>query len=310
MAVRQSAHVGLAYMQAQRFFQSPQCWHFQHGPIDLTVHADGDVDCVQAAHTHAWDQFQNILPSLVQELALLRQAIQFRASNPLRGAIARSMWQACAPLAQPSLTHPEGFITSMAAVAGAVAQFVLASYQRAGIRRAWINNGGDIALYLTDETSVQIGLVSDIARAMAQSPASELVFDGQLQIHAGMPVRGVATSGWRGRSQSLGIADSVTVLAATAAQADAAATLIANAVNLDHPAIVRRPANQLRDDSDLGARLVTVEVPKLAPADIAKALTRGQRYAQELQTQGLIFAALLCCQGQTEVVGHEACLHV
>ena len=43
----------------------------------------------------------------------------------------------------------------------------------------------------------------------------------------GSPVRGVATSGWRGRSHSLGIADSVTVLAATAAMADAAATVIA-----------------------------------------------------------------------------------
>ena len=49
-------------------------------------------------------------------------------------------------------------------------------------------------------------------------------------------MRGIATSGWRGRSFSLGIADAVTVLAATAAEADAAATMIANAVDLPgHP---------------------------------------------------------------------------
>ena len=35
-----------------------------------------------------------------------------------------------------------------------------------------------------------------------------------------MPHRGVATSGWRGRSHSLGIADSVTVVARNAAAAD------------------------------------------------------------------------------------------
>jgi len=295
-------------MHAHRQALDAHRWHFQHGPIDLVIQADGDADGVQAAHDAAWVAFQPMLPSLVQELPLLRQAVHAQAHNPLRGAIARSMWQACAPLAVPSATHPEGFITAMAAVAGAVAQAVLTCYQRPGIARAWVNNGGDIALHLSPDTSVRVGLVSDIARAWAQSPLSELVLDGALHVDAALPVRGIATSGWRGRSHSLGIADSVTVLAASAAQADAAATLIANAVNVDDPRIVRRPAHTLRDDSDLGARLVTVEVPPLSQAQVARALARGQAYAQALQAQGLIHAALLCCQGQTEVAGHEACL--
>jgi ApbE superfamily uncharacterized protein (UPF0280 family) len=189
-----------------------------------------------------------------------------------------------------------------------VAQAVLACYTGAGIHRAWVNNGGDIALHLTPDTSVRIGLVSDIARAWAESPLNDLVLDGTLHIRAEVPVRGIATSGWRGRSQSLGIADSVTVLAATAPQADAAATLIANAVNVDDPRIVRQPAHHLRDDADLGARPVTVDVPPLSPAHIERALARGRTYAQQLQARGLIYAALLCCQGQTEVTGHEACL--
>jgi ApbE superfamily uncharacterized protein (UPF0280 family) len=287
-------------MQAHRQALDPQRWHFQHGPIDLVIQADGDAACVQAAHEAAWAAFQPMLPSLVQELPQLRQAVQARSHNPLRGAIARTMWQACAPLATPCPTHPEGFITAMAAVAGAVAQAVLACYQGPGIARAWVNNGGDIALHLTPGTSVRIGVVSDIAHAWAQSPLSDLVFD--------MPVRGIATSGWRGRSQSLGIADSVTVLAATAAQADAAATLIANAVNVDDSRIVRQAANQLRDDADLGTRWVTVDVPPLSASQIDQALARGLAYAQQLQSQGLIHAALLCCQGQIEVAGHEACL--
>ena len=294
-------------MQAQRKLLDTG-WHFQHGPIDLIIQAEGEASCVHDAHEAAWAAFQGVLPSLVQELPQLRQAVQVGAPNPLRGAIARSMWQACAPLAQINARHDNGFITSMAAVAGAVAQAVLSHYQRSGIQRAWVNNGGDIALHLTPDTSARSGLVSDIARAWAQSPLNDLVMDGALNIEADMPVRGIATSGWRGRSHSLGIADSVTVLAATAAQADAAATLIANAVNVDDPRIVRQPANQLRDDTDLGDRLVTVQVPPLSSKQIVQALASGQAFAHQLQTAGLIHAALLCCQGRIEVVGHEACL--
>jgi hypothetical protein len=111
------------------------------------------------------------------------------------------------------------------------------------------------------------------------------------------PVRGVATSGWRGRSHSLGIADSVTVLAATAAQADAAATVVANAVNVAEACIRRAPASSLRDDSDLGERLVTVDVPPLPPALVQQALDSGLTMARHLQRDGLLQAALLACQG-------------
>ena len=84
-------------------------------------------------------------------------------------------------------------------------------------------------------------------------------------IEADDPARGIATSGRHGRSFSLGIADAVTVLARTAAQADAAATIIANAVDLPgHPAILRCPAHDLQPDSDLGARLVTRDVGDLS----------------------------------------------
>jgi len=136
----------------------------------------------------------------------------------------------------------------------------------------------------------------------------EFQVDGQLLVHAEMPVRGVATSGWRGRSQSLGIAETVTVLAATAAHADAAATLIGNAVNVNDVRIERCPADQVRDDTDLGERLVTLNVPPLDPGQILIALQQGRVYAERLRQQGLIFAALLSCQGQFAFSGHEACL--
>ena len=96
-------------------------------------------------------------------------------------------------------------------------------------------------------------------------------------------VRGIATSGRHGRSFSRGIADAVTVLAKTAAQADAAATIIANAVDLPgHPAILRMPANELQPDSDLGCRLVTRDVGALTEQEIEEALEAGRRRAQQL----------------------------
>jgi uncharacterized protein len=209
------------------------------------------------------------------------------------------MWRACAP-------YRTGFITPMAAVAGSVAQELIASYARPGVDRAWVNNGGDIALHLMPGQSVRVGLFADLAHweaalrdVYSDSEGSEgLATDAQCEISFEMPVRGIATSGWRGRSFSLGIADSVTVLAKTAAMADAAATVIANAVDVAHPGILRRPACDIRDDTDLGAMLVTVDVPRLSSDLVRQALAAGQRKAESLVAGGLIESAVLVCQGQ------------
>lgn len=270
-------------------------WHFQHGPIDLVIAAEGEAAAVTDAHEAAWLRFQPLLGELAVELHSLRQALQPGRPTTLEGAVARRMAAACAPFAGHI------FITPMAAVAGAVAQEIVAAYQRPGVRRAWVNNGGDIALHLADGASATVGLFSDLARldaaAAARTVAGQGTVDGRFTVHHDSPVRGVATSGWRGRSFSLGIADSVTVLAASAAQADAAATVIANAVNADHAAIRRQPANTLRDDTDLGGILVTTDVPALPPAVVARALDQGLRCARALQRQGLIVQAALVCQG-------------
>lgn len=258
--------------------------HWLHGPIELVIAVDGEADAVAAAHEAAWARFQTVLQELVDELPQLRAPVS-PGRCPLHGPVARRMWQACAAL-------PTDFITPMAAVAGAVAQEILGHYAREGVLRASVNNGGDIALHLRPGTHWRVGAVADIAHRRAPVDAAFLV-------QAADPVRGIATSGWRGRSHSLGIADAVTVLAATAAQADAAATLIANAVDADEPSIVRAPARSLRHDSDLGDRQVTVDVPPLAPAVIDAALQRGLARAVGLQSAGLIHAALLICQGRS-----------
>ncbi len=264
-------------------------WHFQHGPIDVVIGAKGRPDATEAGHARAWARFTSILDELVSELGQLKQAVNGPCA--LHGVVARRMWQACRP-------HCTVFITPMAAVAGSVAEELIACYAIDGITSAWVNNGGDIALHLVPGQALRIGLYADLKNLDAREIRDGISTDGQFEISSAMPVRGVATSGWRGRSFSLGIADSVTVLARTASEADAAASIIANAVNINDPGIKRQPACDMKDDSDLGKLPVTVDVPRLAPEKVQIALAAGWTKAEELRTRGLIWSAVLVCQGQ------------
>ncbi len=253
--------------------------HFQHGPIDLIVEAFGAPDRVAAAYDMAWARFQTILAELVNELPMLRAPLE---DATLRGVVARRMQAACTP-------HRAIFVTPMAAVAGAVADEVLAAMTAgAQLDKAYVNNGGDIAIHRVPGERFRTGIVT-----LGETPS----LDGFADLAPG--IGGIASSGWRGRSLSLGIADSVTVLARTAAAADVAATLIANAVDLDGPAVRREPASSLDPDSDLGERLVTVAVGPLPAAAVATALGRGLAVAEAMAGQGLIVAALLSLQGET-----------
>jgi ApbE superfamily uncharacterized protein (UPF0280 family) len=256
--------------------------HLQDGPIDLIVEAFGAG--VDAAYRAAAERFAIILDELCGELSLLRSG----ASRP-EGVVARRMWDAVQPFAR------EVFITPMAAVAGAVAEEVLGAMTAATkLQRAYVNNGGDIAVALAPGESLRIGMVD--------RPDQPGMF-GSLLLSAEQPVRGIATSGWRGRSFSLGIADAVTVLADTAAMADAAATIIANAVDLPgHAAIERKPARDLAPDSDLGSIPVTVAVGALSEAAKALALERGCHAAEMCLKRRLIHAAALHLGGQTRQV--------
>jgi hypothetical protein len=262
-------------------------WHFQHGPIDLIIGADGARPVVDAAIEACWREFGSVLRTLVSELPALRSA--WRADLKLAGPVARRMARACAPFARDWGL----FITPMAAVAGSVADELIECFRRPDMTRAYINNGGDIALHLTGDASFDVGMVTNV-----EAPA----LDGGLHIEAGDRIRGIATSGWRGRSLSLGIADSVTVLARDAAAADAAATIIANHVDVDHAAIERAPANSLRDDSDLGDRLVTVAVPPLPRTAVDAALDRGAECARRCIERGWVQATLLTLQGCTRML--------
>jgi ApbE superfamily uncharacterized protein (UPF0280 family) len=273
----------------------PERLHLQDGPIDLIVEAFGAPVAIDRAYAAAAKRFVTILHELCTELPLLRAAAEPR--TPPLGVVARRMWDAVLPFAA------ESFITPMAAVAGAVAEEVLGAMTiAADLSRAYVNNGGDIAVALAPGETLRIGMVD--------RPDRPLLF-GSLSLSADQPVRGIATSGWRGRSFSLGIADAVTVLADTAAMADAAATIIANAVDLPgHAAIERRPACDLAPENDLGERLVTVAVGTLSIAEIDRALARGCEVAEACLERRLIRAAALHLGERTRQVDGASVLQI
>ena len=259
--------------------------HLNDGPIDLIIMADGTPAEMAVAYAAAEARFATILNELCDELPLLRQP----AGRMPDGATARRMWRATIGFAD------ECFITPMAAVAGSVAEEILgAMTSAASLARASVNNGGDIAIHLARGQSYRIGLVD--------RPDRPSLF-AEAEIEFSAPVRGIATSGWRGRSFSLGIADAVTVLAKSASLADAAATIIANEVNLPgHPAITRVPACELQPDSDLGSLPVTRAVGFLRRDEIDSALARGVVKAAKLREQGVISACALHLAGCTRTV--------
>ena len=262
--------------------------HLQHGPIDLIIGADGAKEIRAFAFKAATQRFETVLEELVCELDLLRTPLRKNAPIP-EGHIAKRMHWATQP-------HSDTFITRMAAVAGSVADTILDAMVTAiPLNRAYVNNGGDIAIHLTPGTKFVMSMSDINGRDL-----------GRIMISHDQRIGGVATSGRHGRSLSMGIADSVTVLAACAAQADAAATLIANTVDLPHhPQILRCAANLIDPDSDLGQRPVVTGYKTLSDHNIAKALNRGIRCARAMQTHDDIAGAALFLNDDMRLLGNS-----
>jgi uncharacterized protein len=256
--------------------------HLQHGPIDVLTECWGERGEVEAAYEQAARRFRTILSELVEELPRLRSAVN-GAYPEFRGAVAKRMAAAVWP-------HRHVFITPMAAVAGSVADELMeALLTGRSLRKACVNDGGDIAVHLTAGEEIRVGVVDNPMRPR---------IDADVSVRSDEPTRGIATSGWRGRSQSLGIADAVTVLARSAAAADAAATLVANAVNVNHPLVERRPARAVKEESDLGELPVTVGVGVLPLQAVEEALESGLATAKRMKAAGLLEAAYLSLQGR------------
>jgi len=107
----------------------------------------------------------------------------------------------------------------MASVAGVIAEYVGRALRKECLE-VMVENGGDIFLWRT--TDCRVGIFA------GESPLSNKV--GVRLTAAAMPVAVCTSSGTVGHSLSFGKADSVTVIAQSAALADAVATRLGNEV--------------------------------------------------------------------------------
>jgi hypothetical protein len=111
----------------------------------------------------------------------------------------------------------------MAAVAGAIAQYVGIDLLKDFTKDVIVENGGDI--YLATSEEVLVGIFA------GESPLSEKV---ALRIKPTDTPLGICTSSGKiGHSVSLGRADAVCVISKTATLADAAATAVGNLVKTE-----------------------------------------------------------------------------
>lgn len=247
----------------------------QHGPVRMTIDAwrDGLPDPAAAQEIARAVEAQFGL--VAAHMERLRAHRAFPAPDPSLPPVLNKMIAGVEASGCPSLN-------TLGAVAGAFAEYAAERGAALGCTRVIANNGGDIAIHNREPRPVTVGIsLAGGERAVVTLPP-------------GSPIRGVCTSGFGGRSFTKGIADSVTVFAEGAPAADACATVVANAVNVEHPAILRRPAEEIDSGTDIPGQLVTLGVGPLPREARIRAILKGGEAAQRLLDRGVIAGAVLC----------------
>jgi hypothetical protein len=116
----------------------------------------------------------------------------------------------------------------MAAVAGAIAEFSVRAMQEQGSDHVIVDNGGDIALLLAEETNVGIYTLNPKFRGLG------------LRCQPSTSRFGICTSsGLIGPSISFGKAEAATVISKNATLADACATKLGNLMVSDDPVVIQ-----------------------------------------------------------------------
>ncbi len=251
------------------------------GPMELGVQIEGEEDEVRMWGKRLPDQAK----------MLLSEVTAFRPLLKLKGCelTVKSRWpRVIRRMVEAVQVVDAVSLTPMAAVAGAISGEILDRILNESSEKmvsVLVNNGGDLALY-SPGNPLRVGVRgTSLPGEKITVPRSEKPY-------------GVATSGWRGRSFSGGIADAVVVLAPSSAIADAAATYVGNHVTLgDHPAVRRERADLLDPETDIPELRVTVACGQLTPDETQRALRRGLEASLRLRERGLILNAFLYLQG-------------
>jgi len=190
-------------------------------------------------------------------------------------------------------------LTPMAAVAGTIADGVAAFLSRRGMTKVIVNNGGDVAIGTGPGVSVNVGIRPDLA----QSGIEDILTLGDER-----PSWGVATSGLEGRSLTQGVASAATIIAGSASLADAAATCVANASYVEDETAIRRPAEELDEQTDIPGIAVTIQAGPFTEEKKDLAISGAMNKAEEFINKGLIFGAYIVVDGKvmmTDFVRHR-----
>lgn len=185
------------------------------------------------------------------------------------------------------------FITPMASVAGSISELLLLKVvEKFDVNKMYINNGGDISLYINKNEKFNFSIGGETSFVVEYADINGF--------------GGIATSGWKGRSFSMGIADSVTVIAEKASIADAAATIIGNHIDLKNSNKVKKTvANNLYENTDLNDKLITVSVENLTKNEIRRAISKGKNISEYYISKNLIKSVIINLQDNILILGHK-----
>ncbi|KUO49500.1 MAG: hypothetical protein APF76_10735 [Desulfitibacter sp. BRH_c19] len=183
-------------------------------------------------------------------------------------------------------------LTPMATVAGTFADKVADYIAARGATKVIVNNGGDIALRLANGESTKVGIVSDI---------NHKSFSHIITLDSDSGIGGIATSGFRGRSLTKGIASAAVAFGRTCREADAAATLIGNYTYSDDSGIKQVLAEYLDPDTDIVGHLVTLSIGDLDPQTPSKALDNGIAKVRELVAKKSILGAAIFLNNESRI---------
>jgi len=256
--------------------------YLEYGPTNLVVEAVHKDK--QKIYNYIIKNIDQMLSELSLELSKLRE--KTKESTKFNSQIAKKMNDST------KIFLPR-FITPLASVAGAISETLLDEIlSKFDLEKIYINNGGDAAIFLKKKQKLKF--------LVASTNSFLITLEGDNCKY------GIATSGWKGRSFSMGIADSVTTIAKSSAIADAAATVIANDTDIkNHKNIKKQEASKIDEYSDLKNKLVTTYVGELSLNDIQKSLKKGVMTAKRLIKKNIILTALLNIKENYVYVGKK-----
>jgi hypothetical protein len=250
------------------------------GPASLVIIGEKDGKPNVFDKEKLVEKVNSILGEIREYLPVLKQKAYKIINTKHMPDVPRKMVEAVKAIDEASLTP-------MAAVAGSVADAIKDFLKNECPDLVSINNGGDISIFNRKGRGLKI----DIGDIHTGESSPYMLNIEQLIDY------GLATSGFGGRSFTLGLADSVTVIAATGAVADAAATFICNYTNTESDKVIRQKASEIDPLTDIPDDNVTIRINQLNKNDILQALVNGLNIAANIKKQKHIYDAVIKLHG-------------